>query len=419
MDYLVIILLSLLMSAFFSGMEIAFLSVNRLRIELDKKQGKFSSKVISVFTSNPNEYIATMLVGYYIALVIYGLIMAIVLEPVISQITQSEGTILFLQTIVSAIIILITAEVLPKTLIRINPHFVLSFFSVPIFIFYIIFYPVTKITIFIAQSFIRTIFRKDVPRKPEKIVFSKMDLDHLVSEGQTDTLLRDEKDREIKIFQNALAFSTLKVRDCMIPRTDIVALGINSSLEEVKQTFINTGLSKVLIYERDIDDIIGYLTHKELFTNPEDIRSRLHDISFVPETMSARNLLKEFITQQKSIAVVVDEFGGVSGMLTIEDIIEEIFGDIKDEHDLVERYEQKLSDREYIFSGRLEIEYINEKYQLNLPESDEYDTVAGLIIFYSEKLPTINEHIEVNQFRFKILKVTQTRIELVGMELIG
>ena len=417
MSNLVIIILSLLLSAFFSGMEIAFISANRLRIELDKKQGKVSSRIISLFTGNPNQYIATMLVGNNIALVIYGLVMAIILEPYIAQVTPNEGTTLFLQTIISTIIILITAEFLPKTLFRINPNLALNVFSFPIFIFYILFYPIAKLTIFISNIFIRTIFKKNVPHRPQKMVFGKVDLDHLVNEGKTDTITKDEKEHEIKIFQNALSFSTLKVRDCMIPRTDIVALDVNSSIEQVKQSFINTGLSKILIYERDIDDIIGYLTHKELFTNPEDIRSRLHDISFVPETMSARNLLKEFITDQKSIAVVVDEFGGVSGMLTIEDIIEEIFGDIKDEHDNVERYEQKLSDREFIFSGRLEIDYLNETYELNLPESDEYDTLAGLIIFYSEKLPNINEYIEVEPFTFKILKVTQTRIELIGVEL--
>ena len=409
----IIIVISLVFSAFFSGMEIAFISANRLRIELDKKQGGVSSRILAVVTKKPNQYIATMLVGNNIALVVYGIFMAILLEPVIRQFTDSESGILFIQTIISTLIILITAEFLPKTLFRLNPNAVLHIFSVPVYVFYYALFPIAWFTIFISNSFINRILGKEFGKGTKDFVFGKIDLNALVSEGTKEITQPEEKDNDFKMFQNALEFSSLKVRDCMIPRTEIMAMDVNVSINELNQKFVETGLSKILIHEESVDNVIGYIHVKELFKNIKEIKPNLLPVSFVPETMSAQKLLQEFIKEGKSLSVVVDEFGGISGMLTIEDIMEEIFGEIEDEHDSVELIEQQTADNEYLFSGRLEIDYLNENYNLKLPENDDYDTLAGLIIFHSEKIPMLNETIIVDQFTFKILKVTQTRIELI------
>lgn len=409
----IIIIISLLFSAFFSGMEIAFISANRLRIELDKKQGGVSSRILSIVTKKPNQYIATMLVGNNIALVVYGIFMAIILEPVILKFTSSESGILLIQTIISTLIILITAEFLPKTLFRINPNGILHVFSVPVYLFYYGLYPVAWFTIFISNTFIKKILKRDIGAGTQNFVFGKIDLNALVTEGTKEITQPEEKDNDFKMFQNALEFSSLKVRDCMIPRTEIIAMDVNVSVDELNQKFVETGLSKILIYEESVDNVIGYIHVKELFKNINEIKSNLLPVSFVPETMSAQKLLQEFIKDGKSLSVVVDEFGGISGMLTIEDIMEEIFGEIEDEHDSMELIEQQTAENEYLLSGRLEIDYLNEKYNLNLPENDDYDTLAGLIIYHSEKIPVLNETIIVEPFTFKILKVTQTRIELI------
>lgn len=409
----IIIIISLLFSAFFSGMEIAFISANRLRIELDKKQGGVSSRILSIVTKRPNQYIATMLVGNNIALVVYGIFMAIILEPVILQFTSSESGILLIQTIISTLIILITAEFLPKTLFRLNPNGILHVFSVPVYLFYYALYPVAWFTIFISNTFIKKILKRDIGEGTRNFVFGKIDLNALVTEGTKEITQPEEKDNDFKMFQNALEFSSLKVRDCMIPRTEIIAMDVNVSVDELNQKFVETGLSKILIYEESVDNVIGYIHVKELFKNINEIKPNLLPVSFVPETMSAQKLLQEFIKDGKSLSVVVDEFGGISGMLTIEDIMEEIFGEIEDEHDSMELIEQQTAENEYLLSGRLEIDYLNEKYNLNLPENDDYDTLAGLIIYHSEKIPVLNETIIVEPFTFKILKVTQTRIELI------
>lgn len=413
MNPLIIIIISLIFSAFFSGMEIAFVSANRLRIELDKKQGGISSKIISILTRKPNQYIATMLVGNNIALVVYGIFMAILLEPVIRTFTTSESGILVIQTIVSTLIILITAEFLPKTLFRINPNAILHIFSVPVYFFYFIFYPIAWVTIVLSNRFIKRLLKKNINKRNDEFVFGKIDLNALVSEGTKEITEPEKKDNDFKMFQNALQFSSLKVRDCMIPRTEIMAMDVNASIDELNKKFVETGLSKILIYEESADNVIGYIHVKELFKNISEIRPNLIPVSFVPETMSAQKLLQQFIQEGKNLSVVVDEFGGISGMLTIEDIMEEIFGEIEDEHDSIELMEQQTADNEFLFSGRHEIDYLNERYNLNLPENDDYDTLAGLIIYHSEKIPMLNETIIVGPFTFKILKVTQTRIELI------
>ena len=419
MSNLTIILISLLFSAFFSGMEIAFVASNKLRIELDKKQGLLSSRIISIFTSHPGQYITTMLVGNTIALVVYGSVMAKILEPVIEKFTSSSTGILIIQTIISALIILITAEFLPKTLVRINPNTVLKYLSAPVALFFILFYPVTKSTIWIINIIIKTFFphsRSEIYYKNK--IFGKVDLDYLISESTEESDEEEKDENDLKLFQNALEFSNVKLRDCMIPRAEIVAMELNSSVDELSQRFIETGFSKILIYNETIDNILGYITSKELFKNPSDIKSGLINISYVPETMAANKLLRKLIQEKKSLAAVVDEFGGISGMVTIEDIIEEIFGEIEDEHDMIELVEKQLNDKEYIFSGRLEIDYINDKYKLNIEESEDYDTLAGFIFYHYEKIPKMSERFTIDNFEFKILKVSKTRIEVVHLSII-
>jgi CBS domain containing-hemolysin-like protein len=402
-------------SAFFSGMEIAFISSNKLRLELDIKQGHLTSRIISIFTSKPGDYIATMLVGNNISLVIYGILMAVLLEPLISQYTSSETTILIIQTIISTLIILFTAEFLPKTIFRLSPNTALRIFAVPILIFYFLLYPVTKLTIaisnFMLHNFMRVPKNKDIPPN----VFGKIDLDNLVNERNALHAQQDEPEQEIKLFQNALDFSNVKLRDCMVPRTDIVAFDESVSLDELRSKFIETGLSKILIYRESTDNIIGFINSKDLFKNPSDLLSMIMSIPIVPETMPANKLLQSFIKDHKSISVVVDEFGGTSGIVTMEDILEEIIGEIEDEHDTSELTEEKLNEEEYIFSGRHEIDYLNEKYRLNIPESDDYETLAGLILFHYESIPKINDRIHIEGFVFRILEVSESRIELIHL----
>ncbi|MQY80368.1 MAG: DUF21 domain-containing protein, partial [Bacteroidetes bacterium] len=333
MNHLFIIAITILFYAFFSGMETAFISSNKLRIEFEKKQGTFNSRVLSVFTRNPGQYIVTMLIGNNIALVIYGILMAIILEPLISGFFSSDINILVIQTIISTLIILFLAEFLPKSVFLLSPNVFLRLFSLPVLFFYTIFYPVSKITIFLSYFILRTLLNIKISEKPEDLVFSKIDLDHLISEGRVIIDTEDDQALNMKIFRNALDFSNVKLRECMVPRTEIIALEENSSIDELRQKFIDNGLSKILIYRDNIDNIIGYANMKDLFKNLKSIKSKLVKVSIVPETMPANKLLELFVEEKKSIAVVVDEFGGTSGMVTIEDILEEIFGEIEDEHD--------------------------------------------------------------------------------------
>lgn len=420
MNYLVIIITTLCISAFFAGMEIAFLASNKLRLELNKKQGQFSSRFISVFMAKPSQYIATVQIGNNIALVIYSLAMASLLEPLIRLFVDSEFAILIIQTLISTLLILLTAEFLPKTLVRINPNLVLSFMALPMIIVYYLLYPITFLVTWISDLIIKGLTKSSDREQVHNAVFSKVDLDHLINESQSQNgkqYLDDET--EIKLFQNALDFSNVKLRDCMVPRMEIAALEVNSSVEELRQKFIETGFSKILIYEDTIDNIIGYVTSKELFKNPSTIQSKIIPLSYVPETMAANKLLEKFIKERKGVAVVVDEFGGISGMLTIEDIMEEIFGEIEDEHDTDEFIEKKTGENVYLFSGRLEIDYLNEQYRLSIARSEDYDTLAGFIMFYCEKVPDFNETVIIGRFEFKILKVSHTRIELVQLKVMA
>ena len=418
MNGILIILLTILFSAFFSGMEIAFVTSNKLRIELDRKQGVFGSGIVSTFTSNPGQYIATMLIGNNIAIVIYGLFFSKMLGPLLTPLLKSDLLVLITNTIISTGVILLVAEFLPKTIFIISPNFFLKALSIPTLFFYWIFYPISKFTLAASNLFIRIFFKKKPGDKPhENIVFSKVDLDHFVNIAQQNKEVSEPDHRNMKIFQNALDFQNVKLRECMVPRTEIQAVDCSASIDELKEKFIATQHSRILIYQDSIDNIIGYFELKELFKNPPDIMSGLRKLSIVPETMAANKLLKVFVEEKKNVALVVDEFGGTSGMVTIEDVLEEIVGDIEDEHDINELTEKILSKNEYVFSGRLEIDYLNEKYHLGLPEEDDYETLAGMILYFHGSIPGSNDIIRIRNFVFKVLKVTATRLELVNLRI--
>lgn len=418
MDNILIIISLLTLSAFFSGMEIAFVTANKLIIELDKSKKSFSSKIINIFTKKPAYYITTMLIGNNIALVIYGIIMALILEPAISKIVDSELIIMIIQTIISTIIILVTAEFLPKTLFRLNPNFALNIFALPVYFFYIIFYPISYITIFFSKNIINKILKGNYEEEETQKVFGKIDLDNLVQERQEEPKIKQNQDNDIKIFRNALDFSDIKLRECFVPRTEITALSINASINELTDLFTETGYSRILIYKENIDNIIGYIHSSLLFRKPKNLESIIIPITIVPETMEAHKLLKQFTKTKKGVALVVDEFGGTAGMLTIEDIMEEIFGEIVDEHDTTEVIEKKISNTEYIISGRVKIDYLNDKYNIKLPELDDYETIAGLILHRFESIPKKGDLIIIDSFNFVILDASPNKIKKVQLTII-
>jgi len=418
MNGILIILLAILLSAFFSGMEIAFVSSNKLRIELDRKQGVLGSGILKLFTDNPGQYIATMLIGNNISLVIYGLAFSSLITNILSPLTLPGVLILIINTIVSTAIILLFAEFLPKTIFIISPNFFLKFLSIPTVIFFFLFYPISKFTLAASNLFIRIFFRiKPGGKRQENIIFSKVDLDHFLNISNQSKEESEPDHHNIRIFQNALDFSNVKLRECMVPRTEIEAVESTTTVEELRQKFIDTRYSRILIYQKTIDNIIGYFELKNIFENPTDISSYIRKLAIVPETMPANKLLKLFVNEKKNIALVVDEFGGTSGMVTIEDILEEIVGDIEDEHDINELTEKVVGNNEYIFSGRIEIDYLNEKYQLNLPEEDDYETLAGMIMFYHGSIPGNNDIIRIGNFVMKVLRATNTRLELVNLKI--
>ncbi|MBN1596754.1 MAG: HlyC/CorC family transporter [Bacteroidales bacterium] len=418
MHNILIILIMLVFSAFFSGMEIAYISANRLRMEIDKKQELFASRIISIFTGNPGKYLTTMLVGNNIALVVYGIIMANLLEPFIISYISSDPVILLIQTLISTLLILITAEFLPKVVFRAVANQTLNIFSVPVLFFYTIFYPITSLITWVSESIIKAMHKTGSISSNSKQVFNKIDLAHLINQAHSQETEETEDDNDLKLFQNALDFSSVKIRDCMVPRTEIVAMDVQSTIGDLRKTIIETGYSKIVIYKDSIDDIFGYITAKTLFKNINSINDNIIETSFVPETMSANRLLEKLIQDKKSLAIVVDEFGGISGILTIEDILEEIFGEIEDEHDTVELIEKQINNEEFIFSGRMEIDYINDKYKINIPESEDYETLAGFIFFHYENIPELNERIVIEPFEIKILNASKTKIDLVHLKVI-
>jgi CBS domain containing-hemolysin-like protein len=418
---IILILVSILFSAFFSGMEIAFVSANKLRIEIDRKQEKILSGIVSFFIKYPSRFIATMLVGNNIALVVYGFAFAMLLEEPIRNLigTRSDVAVLLIQTITSTLIILLTAEFLPKTLFRINPNNSLRLLSVPILVFYILLYPVTILTIGISNFTMRYLLRVRPENSSSEQVFSKVDLNHFLTTLHMEQKKGNEVTEDLKIFKNALEFSGLKVRDCMIPRPDVIAMEEDVKVDELAKRFVESGLSRILIYRDTIDNVIGYVNSKDLFRKPVNIKSLIKSIRYVPETLPVNKLLTGFIKGGKSIALVVDEFGGTSGLITTEDIIEEIFGEIEDEHDTSDLMEKRIEEGRYLLSGRLEIDYLNEKYGLAIPESEEYDTLAGYIIFHYESIPEKNTTVEMDNFIITITDVSSNRVEEVDLMVVG
>jgi putative hemolysin len=413
MENWIIVIISLVLSAFFSGLEMAFVSSNKLIIELDKAKGLLSGRIYSKLNSNPSNFIATMLVGNNIALVI--------LNPLIIRMIpaswMSDFVLLVIQTIFSTLLILIVAEFLPKVLFRINPNSILKVLAVPAILFYYILYPVVYFIVNLSKILLKGFARESFSSSP--LVFSSVDLGNYLKESNKDSSDKEEIEHELQIFQNAIEFPNIKVRECMIPRTEIVAFDEKNSIDSLKQMFIETNLSKILIYNDNIDCVIGYVHTYDMFKNPVNVKSIVRSLPIVPETMPAKKLLTLFIQRNKSIALVVDEFGGTSGMLTIEDVIEEIFGEIEDEHDTDFLIEKQIQANEYVFSARIEIDYINDKYQLDLPRSNDYETLAGMIISHHESIPQLNEEIKVGGFLFRILKVSKTHIDLVKLKILN
>ena len=406
----IIIISTLIASAFFSGVEIAFVSANRLKIELDKNQGTLSGKILSYFVKNSSKFISTLLLGNNISLVVYGIYMAIVLEPSIQSFVSNEAMVLLLQTILSTLVVLITAEFLPKAIFRINPNRTLSVVSILLVVVYVLLFIPTLITTLISKLFLK-LFKIDVSSTDQ--VFTKIDLDNYVRDVNDRMDGKAEMENELIILQNALEFNTIKVRDCMVPRTEILAISIEESIDNLKKRFIETGYSKILIFRGNIDHIIGYVHSFELFKKPIKIKQILLPISIVPEASLIEDVMSQFTKQKRSIAVVVDEFGGTSGLITVEDIIEEIFGEIEDEHDATELLEEKLPKGAYIFSARQEIDYINEKYKLSIDESDEYTTLSGFILDQLEEIPKKGHTFTYKKYTFEITKVSNTKIEEV------
>lgn len=415
MSIIIYLLITMAFSAFFSGMEIAFVSVDKLRFEMDRKGG-VSSRILSLFFRNPNDFISTMLVGNNIALVIYGILMAqIIGDNLLAGWITNHFVMVLIQTVISTLIILVTGEFLPKTLFKINPNLVLNVCALPLFICYIILYPISKFSSGVSYLFLR-LFGMKVNKEASAKAFGKVDLDYFVQSSIDNAESEETLDTEVKIFQNALDFSTVKIRDCIVPRTEVVAVALDTSLEELKNRFVESGISKIIVYDGNIDNVVGYIHSSEMFRNPKDWRDHVKEVPIVPETMAAHKLMKLFMQQKKTIAVVVDEFGGTSGIVSLEDLVEEIFGDIEDEHDNTSYICKQIGEHEYVLSARLEIEKVNETFDLDLPESDDYLTVGGLILNQYQSFPKLHELVSVGKYQFKIMKVTATKIELVRLK---
>ncbi|MGI6793818.1 hemolysin family protein [Bacteroides sp. KG68] len=417
MDTVIFLLITMAFSAFFSGMEIAFVSVDKLRFEMEKKSG-VTSGIISYFLHNPNNFISTMLVGNNIALVIYGILMAQIIEVnLLAGIISNHFAMLLVQTVISTLIILVTGEFLPKTLFKINPNLMLRVCAIPLFVCYVILFPISKLASGFSYLLLR-IFGVKINKEASDKAFGKVDLDYFIQSSIENAGSEEELDTEVKIFQNALDFSNIKIRDCIVPRTEVVAVDRTAQLEELKNLFVESGISKIIVYDGNIDNVVGYIHSSEMFRNPMDWRNNVKEMPIVPETMSAHKLMKLFMQQKRTIAVVVDEFGGTAGIVSLEDLVEEIFGDIEDEHDNTSYICKQIGEHEYVLSARLEIEKVNETLGLDLPESDDYLTVGGLILNRYQSFPKLHEVIAVDNYRFKIIKVTATKIELVRLKVV-
>ena len=413
---IIIILISIILSAFFSGMEIAFVSANKLHIELEKKREGFIPKILNIITQKSSKFITTMLVGNNISLVIYSYYMGVFLVKTLSLESYNNFSVLLIQTFISTIIILITAEFLPKAIFRIYANEVLKLFVVPAYVFYILFHFFSEFITIISDFFLRVFFKTDADEQQTE--FSKEELGNYISEQLETGNDEDHIDSEIQIFQNALDFQNVKAREVMVPRTEIIAVELHEKVAHLKKIFIDSGLSKVLVYKSSLDDVIGYVNAFELFKKPKTIKSILLPIEIVPESMMINDVLNNLMKKRKSVAIVVDEYGGTSGMITLEDIVEELFGEIEDEHDTQEFLEKMVSDNEFTFSARLEVDYLNEEYDLNIPKSEAYETLGGFIIDHTESIPKENEIVSIENFEIKIIKVSSAKIEEVFLKIV-
>jgi len=406
---------SMVFSAFFSGMEIAFVSSNRLRVEMDRDKHGLSQRALDVFYKHPSHFISTMLVGNNIALVVYGILFAQIFDATLFA-PLSDGARVTCDTLLSTLVVLFTGEFLPKTIFKSNPNGLLTFFALPAYLCYILLWPISRFSTFLSRGLLRLVGVK-IPKATEGKEFTKVDLDYLVQSSIDNAKNDAEIEDEVELFHNALDFADTKVRDCMVPRTEIDAIDVEDcTVEQLRNMFVESGHSKMIVYRGDIDHIIGYIHSSELFKRFTHIAKHVQQMPFVPETMAARKLMHIFLQQKKSLAVVVDEFGGTSGIVSLEDIVEEITGDIEDEHDNQKYVAKQLADGDYMLSARLEIEKVNELFGLELPESDDYMTVGGLILHEYQSFPKLNEVVQIGRFQFKIVKNTMTKIELVRLK---
>lgn len=412
---LISIAVTMILSAFFSGMEIAFVSSNRMLAEMDRGGNGLTKRIMSVFYGHPNGFVSTMLVGNNIVLVIYGILFATFFDKTLFS-GLEDGMKVTADTLLSTLVILFTGEFLPKTLFKNNANRMLAIFALPAYLFYVILWPISRFATFLSKCMLRIVGIRMTAENDEE-GFSKVDLDYLVQSSIDNAQSDDEINDEVKIFQNALDFSDRKVRDCMVPRTEINAVDVNDcSVDELMQMFVESGNSKIVVYEDDIDHIIGYIHSSEMFRNRDNWRDHVCKMPFVPETMAAQKLMHIFLQQKKSLGVVVDEFGGTSGIVSLEDIVEEIFGDIEDEHDSEKYVAKQVGDHEYVLSARLEIDKVNDLFGIGIPESDEYMTVGGYILHEYQSFPKLNEIITIGHFEFRIIKSTMTKIELVKLK---
>ena len=423
-DFLVIVL-SLLLSAFFSGMEIAYVSANKIHIEIEKKQRGLLSLLLAKITSKPSKFIATMLIGNNIALVVYGLYMGDWLVNWFTAHLPSNNLLisylfdelsLLTQTVISTLVILLTAEFLPKVFFQIYANSLLRLFSLPAYIFYLLFSVISDFVIWITDVLLKALFKTDGDEV--QLAFSKVELGNYISEQMESVDANDTMDSEIQIFQNALEFSEVKSREVMVPRTELTAIEIQESIQSLNESFTQTGHSKILVYNTTIDDILGYVHSFDLFKNPKKIKSILRPLEYVPETMYAKDVLNVLICKRKRLAVVLDEYGGTSGIMTVEDVIEELVGEIEDEHDTTVLIEKQMDTNSFLFSARLEVDYLNEIYKLQLPESENYETLGGFIVNFTEEIPEKNQEIKIDSFHFKIKEVSSTKIELVNLQIL-
>ncbi len=408
------LIITMVFSAFFSGMEIAFVSSNRLLAEVSREKGGPSQYAIDLFYRHPSNFVSTMLVGNNIALVLYGILFADIFDQTLFH-SLDDASRVVADTLLSTLIVLFTGEFLPKTIFKSNANGMLTFFAIPALVCYWLLWPIARFATLLSKGLLRLVgIRMD--KESDGHEFTKVDLDYLVQSSIDNAGDGEEIDEEVKIFQNALEFSETKVRDCMVPRTEIDAVEDTATIDELKQRFIESGHSKVVVFHDDIDHIVGYIHSQEMFRQPDDWRKQIRPITFVPETMLASRMMQTLLQQKKSLGIVVDEFGGTSGLIALEDIVEEIFGDIEDEHDSVNYVAKRLDNNEYLLSARLEIEKVNELFGLSLPESDEYMTVGGYILHEYQSFPKLNEVVKIGPYEFKIVKNTATKIELVRLK---